>query len=111
MMNLLSERMKKKEQHAFIASEYMYTKGYFDNPQNFNRVNIFGKYHGKIGEKNTLSLSASTFSSKWKASGQIPERALQSGLIGYFGAIDPNEGGNTGPYKYQCAIADKFGQW
>lgn len=95
MVNLLSERMKQKEQHAFIASEYMYTKGYFDNPQDFNRLNLFGKYRGKIGEDNDLSISASTFSSRWNASGQIPERALQSGLIGFFGAIDPNEGGNT----------------
>ena len=95
MVNLLSEKMKQKEQHAFIATEYMYTNGYFDNPQDFDRLNIFGKYHGKVGTSNKLSLSASTFSSEWRASGQIPERALQSGLIGYFGAIDPNEGGNT----------------
>ncbi len=95
MVNLLSEKMKQKEQNAFIASEYMYTRGYFDNPQDFDRLNIFGKYRGKIGTNNLLSLSASTFSSKWNASGQIPERALQSGLIGYFGAIDPNEGGKT----------------
>jgi outer membrane receptor protein involved in Fe transport len=109
MVNLLSERMRKKEQHAFIATEYMYTKGYFDNPQNFNRLNIFGKYHGKIGEKNVLSLSASTFSSKWKASGQIPERALQSGLIGYFGAIDPNEGGNTGRANINAQLQTSLG--
>jgi outer membrane receptor for Fe3+-dicitrate len=109
MVNLLSEKMSKKEQHAFIASEYMYTKGYFDNPQNFNRLNIFGKYHGKIGERNTLSLSASTFSSKWKASGQIPERALQSGLIGYFGAIDPNEGGNTGRTNINAQLLTSLG--
>jgi outer membrane cobalamin receptor len=95
MINLLSERVKQKEQNAFIASEYMYTKGYFDNPQDFNRLNLFGKYRGKLGMNNELSVSASTFSSKWDASGQIPERALQSGLIGFFGAIDPNEGGNT----------------
>lgn len=109
MVNLLSERMRKKEQHAFIASEYMYTKGYFDNPQNFTRLNIFGKYRGKIGEKNELSLSASTFSSKWKASGQIPERALQSGLIGYFGAIDPNEGGNTGRTNINAQLQASLG--
>ena len=84
-------------------------KGYFDNPQNFNRLNIFGKYHGKIGEKNTLNLSASTFSSKWKASGQIPERALQSGLIGYFGAIDPNEGGNTGRTNINAQLLTNLG--
>ena len=95
MVNLLSEKMKRQEQHAFIASEYMYTNGYFDNPQDFDRLNIFGKYRGKLGANNTLSFSASTFGSKWNASGQIPERAFQSGIVGYFGAIDPNEGGNT----------------
>ncbi|HLG41170.1 MAG TPA: TonB-dependent receptor, partial [Chitinophagaceae bacterium] len=96
MMSLLDKKAKRKEQSLFVASEYMYTKGYFDNPQNFHRLNLFGKYYGKINENNQLNFSASTFSSKWKASGQIPERALQSGLIGFFGAIDPNEGGNTG---------------
>src|SRR5688572_6265862 len=39
MANLFSDKMQKKDQHAFIASEYMYTKGYFDHPQNFNRLN------------------------------------------------------------------------
>lgn len=96
MANLLSKKMQEKQQHAFIASEYMYTEGYFDHPQDFNRLNIFGKYRGRISGSSELNISASTFSSKWKASGQIPERALQSGLIGFFGAIDPNEGGNTG---------------
>ncbi|RYF90759.1 MAG: TonB-dependent receptor, partial [Chitinophagaceae bacterium] len=95
MMNVLSQKMKQKNQHAFIASEYMYTKGYFDSPQNFRRLNLFGKYRGQVSERSELRFSASTFSSTWKASGQIPERALQSGLIGYFGAIDPNEGGTT----------------
>lgn len=109
MMNLLSERMAKKEQHAFIATEYMYTRGYFDHPQNFKRLNIFGKYRGKIGENNELNLSASAFSSKWKASGQIPERALQSGLIGYFGAIDPNEGGNTARTNINAQLQTNLG--
>jgi outer membrane receptor for Fe3+-dicitrate len=109
MMSLLSEKMREKEQHAFIASEYMYTRGYFDNSQDFNRLNIFGKYRGKIGKSNELSLSASAFSSKWNASGQIPERALQSGLIGYFGAIDPNEGGNTGRKNVNAQLQTSFG--
>ena len=92
MLNLL----KKETQSAFIASEYMYSNGYFENPQHFNRLNLFGKYNKKIGENNDLLFSASTFYSKWNASGQIPERAIQSRMIGFFGAIDPNEGGNTG---------------
>ncbi len=95
MFNLLGEGAKAKGQSAYIASEYMYTKGYFDNPQDFNRVNVFGKYAGALGKHHSLNLSGSYFSSRWDASGQIPDRAVASGLIGFFGAIDPNEGGKT----------------
>jgi len=109
MMNLLPEKMKQKGQHVFIASEYIYTNGYFDNPQDFDRLNIFGKYRGKIGMNNILSFSASTFGSKWNASGQIPERALRSRLIGYFGAIDPNEGGNTHRTNLNAELQTNFG--
>jgi len=33
--------------------------------------------------------------SKWNASGQIPDRAVSEGIIGFYGALDPNEGGMT----------------
>ena len=95
MFNLLNDAAKAKGQSAYIASEYMHTDGYFDNPQAFNRFNLFGKYYGALGKHNTLSFSASAFTSKWKASGQIPDRAVESGLIGFYGAIDPDEGGKT----------------
>ncbi|MBO9564360.1 MAG: TonB-dependent receptor [Niastella sp.] len=95
MLNLLNETTRAKGQSAFIASEYMYTDGYFDHPQDFNRVNVFGKYYGALSKRNHLSFSASVFSSKWDASGQIPDRAVQSKMIGWYGAIDPNEGGKT----------------
>ena len=37
----------------------------------------------------------SHFQSKWDASGQIPQRAVDEGLIDRFGAIDDTEGGKT----------------
>ncbi len=108
MVNLLNEKIRKKDQSAYIASEYMYTDGYFDNPQHFNRLNLFGKYYGKIDPNNTLSISLSTFHSKWNASGQIPERAVNEGLISYFGAIDPNEGGTTGRSNVNAQLNTTF---
>ncbi len=95
MFDLLSEKQKEKDQSAYIASEYMYTDGYFQHPQAFNRFNLFGKYHGRIDKHNMLSLSGSIFSSNWNASGQIPDRAVREGLVKFYGAIDPNEGGKT----------------
>jgi hypothetical protein len=102
MVNLLKKTEKK--QFSFIAAEHMFTNGYFDDPQNFNRFNLFAKYKRKIGKKNDLSFSVSTFYSKWKAPGQIPERALQGGLIGFFGAVDPNEGGNTSRSNFNLQV-------
>ena len=81
--------------NAYIASEMVLTDGFFDSPQNFNRFNIIGRYNYNNREDQDLSISISHFQSKWDASGQIPERAVNQGLIGRFGAIDDTEGGNT----------------
>jgi outer membrane receptor protein involved in Fe transport len=95
LVNLLGEKQEDKDQSAYIASEYRYNRGYFDHPQGFQRFNIFSRYKTRLSPHTNLSLSASHFWSKWNASGQIPERAIKSGMIGFFGAIDPNEGGHT----------------
>ena len=95
LFDILGKEAKSKNQNAYIASEYVYTNGYFKSPQNFNRINITGKYHGVIGDNKILTVSLSTFTSKWDASGQIPERAVSSHLIYRFGSIDDKEGGQT----------------
>ncbi|RZM21434.1 MAG: TonB-dependent receptor [Pedobacter sp.] len=91
MFNLLNT----KKQAAYIAADYIKTDGYFESPQDFKRLNLFGKYGVNFSNGDKLSFSASTFSSKWNASGQIPQRAVDEGLITRFGAIDSNEGGET----------------
>jgi len=48
-----------------------------------------------LGKIDKLSLMASHFTSRWDASGQIPQRAVDAGLISRFGAIDDTEGGQT----------------
>jgi len=95
MFNLLGEQAKAKQQSWYAAAEYRYTDSYFDNPQHFNRFNFFTKYNGKISNNTWLSFSASALYSKWNASGQIPDRAVSEGIIGFYGALDPNEGGVT----------------
>ena len=91
MFNVLSTQ----KSSAYVASELYLLDGYFDSSQNFNRVNIIGKYNYEMSQNEELNLTFSHFQSKWDASGQIPERAVEQGLIGRFGAIDDTEGGNT----------------
>lgn len=95
MFDLLGKEAQQQQQYAYLATEYMFTDGYFDSPQHFNRLNLMGRYHGRVGEGKMLSLSLSTFRSRWDASGQIPARAVEDGRISRFGAIDNTEGGYT----------------
>jgi hypothetical protein len=85
-----------EKNQSYFATEYLSTDGAFDSPQNFNRINLFGKYTANVTPSDKISITLSHFTSKWDASGQIPQRAVDAGLITRFGAIDDTEGGNTG---------------
>jgi len=90
----LTNLVNTNSSNAYIASELMRSNGPFESSQDFIRRNIFGKYTYN-NNNHKMSITASHFSSKWDASGQIPVRAVESGLISRFGAIDDTEGGNT----------------
>ncbi|WP_299767301.1 TonB-dependent receptor [uncultured Dokdonia sp.] len=81
--------------NAYFGSELVLTDGVFDSPQDFNRINVMGRYNFNNFDDEELTLSVSHFQSKWNASGQIPQRAVDQGLISRFGAIDDTEGGLT----------------
>lgn len=92
LYNLLENN---KKQNAYIATEYILTDGPFDSPQNFNRFNLFGKYNVQLDNSSKLTLQVSRFSSRWDASGQIPNRLVENRTISRFGAVDDTEGGFT----------------
>ncbi len=85
----------KENTDAYLAMEYLLSDGPFDSPQNFNRINIMGKITHTMDDDSKLSISASRFTSMWDASGQIPQRLVDSGTITRFGAVDDTEGGKT----------------
>jgi len=109
-INLLSNKAKINGQSAYIAGDANYFDGPFDLAEHFKRLNLFGKYNTRLNDNNKLSITLSTFSTNWRASGEIPERAAASGttgfdeegnkltlnappVIGRFGAIDSLQGG------------------
>lgn len=106
MIDLLKKN--KDKQSAYIAGEFNYTNGPTENKQSFNRINIFAKYNAVITNNTNLTFSASAFKSKWDASGQIPERAVDNGLITRFGSIDPTEGGNTERCNAKLLVTHQF---
>jgi hypothetical protein len=97
MFDLLGKKhlFTQRAENFYVAAEYCFSNSYFESPQHFNRYNIFTKYTGQFSDHTSLSFSASTFSSYWDASGQVPERAIADGSITRFGAVDNTEGGST----------------
>ncbi len=97
MINLLSEKARKKGQSAYIAAERLFSNGGpFALPEHFTRYNVFGKFTTKIDSNNKLTAIISTLKSDWRASGEIPDRAVSEGYIANrFGALDTSQGGHT----------------
>ncbi len=96
-----------KKHALYIAGATDQRDGYFEKTQRFKRNNLMAKYNVILDESTVLTATAMTFNSSWDASGQIPERAVQSGQIGRFGAIDDTEGGSTSKQLGQIEL-NKF---
>jgi outer membrane receptor protein involved in Fe transport len=80
---------------TFVAAEGYRNDGPFEHPNGYLRFNLFAKATADLSEDMRLSLWGSHYRAEWHGSGQIPARAVRSGLIDRFGSIDPNEGGIT----------------
>lgn len=106
MLDLIKK--DKSKQSAYIAGEVNFTNGPTINPQHFKRFNIFGKYNLAINDRTQFTASISSFASGWNASGQVPERAMASGLIDRFGSIDPSEGGQTQRHNASLLLTHHF---
>jgi outer membrane cobalamin receptor len=103
--NLLGTDTTHARQSAYVATEFVNTDGFFENSQNFKRINLLAKYSTTLDDNTRVSISASHFTSGWDASGQIPDRAVASGLISRFGSIDPTEGGTTSRQNLNLIIS------
>ena len=80
------------------AIETAHNDGPWDNPEKFHRVNGVLRY--SVGDAgNRSSITAMGYSAGWNATDQIPQRAVDQGLVGRFGAIDPTDGGRTSRFS------------
>ncbi len=85
----------KERIRTLIAGEIYSTNGPFINDNEYLRTNLLGKMTTNLTGRDELSLTATYQYSKWNASGEIPQRAVDDGTLDRFGAIDPSQGGNT----------------
>jgi TonB dependent receptor/TonB-dependent Receptor Plug Domain len=77
-----------------FAGEVSHYDGPWDNPDDARKINGLVRYTLGTAD-NGLSVTGMAYSNKWNSTDQVPLRAIDSGLIGRFGALDPTDGGNA----------------
>jgi hypothetical protein len=78
------------------ALEYDHYDGPWDLPENSNRENALLRYHWDRGRDDFTITGNLYWAPQWHSTDQVAQRAIDHGLIGRFGAIDPTDGGRTG---------------
>jgi TonB family protein len=87
---------------ATFAVDVGRSNGPFDNPDDWDRYKLFNKLTWAISPAQSISLTEMSYSGNWHGSGQIPERAVNEGVVSRFGSIDPDEGGSSA--RHQIAL-------
>lgn len=75
---------------AFLAGEVDSYRGPYDHPDNFRKIDLIGR--AGLGD---WSLTGLAYAAKTQANDQIPQRAVDQGLISRLGALDPTDGART----------------
>ncbi len=87
--------------HLLYAIELNHNDGPWTTVgDDYKKVNGILRY-SQGDARNGLSITAMGYHGTWNSTDQVPDRAISSGLIGRFGAIDPTDGGST--YRYSVS--------
>jgi outer membrane receptor protein involved in Fe transport len=81
-----------------IAGEAGTYNGPWDHPDNLRKLNGVVRY-SQGTPTDGFSLTGMAYANKWNSTDQIPSRAIASGEIGLYGALDPSDGGNSSRFS------------
>jgi hypothetical protein len=76
------------------ALELQHYDGPWDSPDDQRKINAVLRY-GNGDERDGSSLTAMFYHGLWNATTDQPERAIEQGLIGRFGTLNPSDGGRA----------------
>jgi hypothetical protein len=88
--------------HLLAALEVSRTDGPWERPDDYQKTNAVLRYSRGTAQ-NGFSLTGMGYWADWQSTDQVPRRAVESGLIGRFGLIDPSDRGQE---NRQMVVAD-----
>ena len=99
---LLADSPQLGNGHLLYAIELLHNDGPFTVGDNYQKKNGVLRY-SEGTQANGFNLTAMGYSAQWHATDQIPLRAVQSGALGRFDAVDQTNGGQASRYSLSGA--------
>jgi outer membrane receptor protein involved in Fe transport len=81
--------------NALLSFEAYHTDGPFLNDEDLWRFSALARGDVRLSPSLVLSGHLLGYSADWNASGLVPERLVDAGLLDRFGSLDPTEGGRS----------------
>ncbi len=90
------------------AFELLKKDGPWEKKEKFGKFNAVLRYSQNTG-KTKFNITAMGYGGSWNATDQIPQRAVDSGLVSRLGTIDPSDGGNAHRFSLSSALKHTSG--
>jgi outer membrane receptor protein involved in Fe transport len=87
--------------HLLTAFEVERNDGPWVNPESYRKINGVVRY-SRGDAVNGFSITGMAYRGSWNSTDQVPQRAIDAGLIDRFGTIDQTDGGDS--YRYSGAV-------
>jgi hypothetical protein len=87
--------------HVLAAVEIEHNDGPWTSRDNYRKVNGVVRY-SQGDALNSFVVTGMGYRGTWNSTDQVPRRAVDAGVIGRFGAVDPTDGGDT--YRYSGTV-------
>jgi hypothetical protein len=92
------------------ASELTRNDGPWLLDEELRKVNAVVKY-SRGDRTDGFSITAAGYNGSWRSTDQIPERAVDAGLLDRFGFVDPTDGGESHRYSLGAEWRHESGAW
>ncbi|HEX6903857.1 MAG TPA: TonB-dependent receptor [Thermoanaerobaculia bacterium] len=94
---------------SFRGGELLGAVEYGTNDGPWERSEDFRKWNGALrwnrgDAANGFTVTAMGYDGRWDSTDQIPERAVDAGLVGRYGLIDPTDGGGSHRYSLSAEL-------
>ena len=99
---LLADSPEVANGHLLYALELYHNDGPFVHPDDYRKINGVLRYSQGTAA-NGFNITGMAYSAKWNSTDQIAQRAVDSGQISRFDALDPTDGGQSRRYSLSGA--------